>query len=471
MTPRATIALPRSIRRELYPLAGAGIAAIALVVYELQLRGILLLLLAACIMALGTLVLIRPALGLAGVLACAAVVRIKVGTGTDSPLVASLVAAVGLLAAWSAHRALHGQPLLLLPRWVMRFGVLLACATIVSLMWGRITLDPRIEAPPNFIRVQIAAAGLVCVSVGLLYVGADLLRGRSARDALMITYIVIGFVALPFRLLSSAPPALNSAGLFGVWFVALCWGNALGNRRAPMWLRGLLAAGAFMWLGMAVFVEGDWVSGWIPAVVGFLSVTVFLRPRTGVLLVIACVVLVAAYNSVFYSMLVTQQESDGSLGGEFGRVQLWKRNLAVIEGRYYLGTGPAGYALYYVTFVPDKAMSTHSNYVDTLAQFGIPGVIGLLGLLSSLWISGIRALRRLTDERDQVACAVVLGGLPALGVAMWLGDWLIPFVYNQTIAGFDHSVYSWLMLAMLCGLIAQVHAQVHAQQAQESARA
>jgi hypothetical protein len=36
---------------------------------------------------------------------------------------------------------------------------------------------------------------------------------------------------------------------------------------------------------------------------------------------------------------------------------------------------------------------------------------------------------------------------------------LIPFVYNQTIAGFDHAVYSWLMLAMLCGLIAQVRAQ------------
>jgi O-antigen ligase len=229
----------------------------------------------------------------------------------------------------------------------------------------------------------------------------------------------------------------------------------------------VLAAGAFGWLGMAVFVEGDWVSGWIPALVGFMAVTVFLRPRTGVLLVIACVVLVAAYNSVFYSMLVTQQEQDGSLGGEFGRLQLWQRNLAVIEGRYYLGTGPAGYALYYVAFVPDQAMSTHSNYVDTLAQFGVPGVVGLLGLLGSLWVSGIRALRRLADERDRVACAVVLGGLPALGVAMWLGDWLIPFVYNQTIAGFDHSVYSWLMLAMLCGLIAQVHTQV----VQEMARA
>ena len=103
-------------------------------------------------------------------------------------------------------------------------------------------------------------------------------------------------------------------------------------------------------------------------------------------------------------------------------------------------------------------MSTHSNYVDTLAQFGIPGSIGLLGLLGSLSVAGVGALRRLDDERDRVACAVALAGLPALAVAMTLGDWLIPFVYNQTIAGFDHSVYSWLMLAMLTGLIAQARA-------------
>jgi hypothetical protein len=33
---------------------------------------------------------------------------------------------------------------------------------------------------------------------------------------------------------------------------------------------------------------------------------------------------------------------------------------------------------------------------------------------------------------------------------------VIPFVYNQTIAGFDHSVYTWLMFAVLCGLWAQL---------------
>ncbi len=29
---------------------------------------------------------------------------------------------------------------------------------------------------------------------------------------------------------------------------------------------------------------------------------------------------------------------------------------------------------------------------------------------------------------------------------MGLGDWLFPFVYTQTIAGFDYAVYSWVLL-------------------------
>jgi hypothetical protein len=35
---------------------------------------------------------------------------------------------------------------------------------------------------------------------------------------------------------------------------------------------------------------------------------------------------------------------------------------------------------------------------------------------------------------------------------MALGDWVIPFVYNQTIAGFDYTIESWLGIGMLVAL-------------------
>jgi hypothetical protein len=37
-------------------------------------------------------------------------------------------------------------------------------------------------------------------------------------------------------------------------------------------------------------------------------------------------------------------------------------------------------------------------------------------------------------------------------LAMALGDWVIPFVYNQTIAGFDYTIETWLAIGMLVAL-------------------
>jgi hypothetical protein len=46
------------------------------------------------------------------------------------------------------------------------------------------------------------------------------------------------------------------------------------------------------------------------------------------------------------------------------------------------------------------------------------------------------------------ASAALLGVVVATG----LGDWLLPFVYTQTIAGFDYAVYSWVLLGAMVSL-------------------
>jgi len=37
-------------------------------------------------------------------------------------------------------------------------------------------------------------------------------------------------------------------------------------------------------------------------------------------------------------------------------------------------------------------------------------------------------------------------------IAMGLGDWLLPFVYTQTIAGFDYAAYTWILLGAMVSL-------------------
>jgi hypothetical protein len=35
---------------------------------------------------------------------------------------------------------------------------------------------------------------------------------------------------------------------------------------------------------------------------------------------------------------------------------------------------------------------------------------------------------------------------------MMLGDWILPFAYNQTITGFDSAIFAWLMMGGMIAL-------------------
>ncbi len=437
-----------------WAVAALGVATIGLIALRFLSRGVTMVNLGLAGLVLAVLVLIRPQIGLYATVLCAGVVRVKAGTGTGSVVVASLGCAVVLCACWLAHRILHRERLNLLPRSIAIPGLLLIGFTLFSLLWGRATMDPRIIVPATFIRVQIAATLLFLVSVGLLFIGADLLRDRQARDWIMIALIAIGFGALPFRALEIPLPLFSVFGLYGLWFIVLCWAHALTNDRLPDPLRWLLATGALGWLAVQFTLQRDWSSGWVPPGIALLLVTVILRPRLRIPLLLAGIGLAIAFQSFFVNLMASETEQ-GSLGGEFGRFELWMRNIELLKDQILFGTGPAGYALYYVALVPDKAMSSHSNYIDILAETGVPGLLSFVALMLALGWLAWRTLPELTDGSDRAACAAVLGALPAVLQAMSLGDWVIPFVYNQTIAGFDHSVYTWLMFALLCGLWTQ----------------
>ena len=42
------------------------------------------------------------------------------------------------------------------------------------------------------------------------------------------------------------------------------------------------------------------------------------------------------------------------------------------------------------------------------------------------------------------------------GKAMMLGDWVLPFAYNQTITGFDNAAFTWVLLG---GMVSLHHIQ------------
>jgi len=97
-----------------------------------------------------------------------------------------------------------------------------------------------------------------------------------------------------------------------------------------------------------------------------------------------------------------------------------------------------------------SSMSTHSNYVDIAAQTGIVGAVAFLWLLAALGYVAIRACLRWRSGFEGGYSAAATGGLVGAIVAMALGDWVIPFVYNQGIGGFRYTVHTWVFLGFLC---------------------
>ena len=106
-----------------------------------------------------------------------------------------------------------------------------------------------------------------------------------------------------------------------------------------------------------------------------------------------------------------------------------------------------------MTFFPSQALSTHSNYLDVFAQTGLIGSFFFVWLLVALFRTGFQARRRWRAGFGSGFVNAMLAGLVGLVVAMALGDWFIPFVYNQTIAGFRYTVHSWLLLGALASML------------------
>jgi O-antigen ligase len=145
-------------------------------------------------------------------------------------------------------------------------------------------------------------------------------------------------------------------------------------------------------------------------------------------------------------------------------LELWRNSLNLLAKHPLFGTGPGGYVVYYYTYHREERRTTHNDYLDVLAQTGLVGFGMYLSFFATLLWTGYRLSRKLAGRHDFEAALAngLLGACVGALVAMMLGDWIVPFVYNQTIMGFDHSVYAWVLMGCLVSLHHVVRAREQA---------
>jgi hypothetical protein len=396
------------------------------------------------------LTLSRLEYGTLAVILTAAFVRFSLSTGTQSRVVASLLMTMMFVVLWLAKMLVVDRRLYL--RRAPTNGPVLAfiLTAVISYAWSNAFRDPLVVVWGSWPFVQLGALAVIILLPGAFLLTANTISDVRWLKLLCWSVVLVGAMSLASDFLHIRLSFLNTGGLFSLWFVSLTFAQALFNRKLPLWLRLVLFGMAAAWMYVYFVRRITWLSGWLPPLAAIGAVSV-MKSRRLLLIVVLLAVIYVGLNWDYYTGTVLADESAES---GHTRLRAWEHNWRVTKKHLLFGTGPAGYAAYYMSYFPSEAMATHSNYIDVLSQTGIVGLFFCLWFLGALGWMGYKLHLRLKGHADfnEGLVNATLAGWGGCVVSMALGDWMFPFVYTQTIAGFDYAVYSWVLLGAMVAL-------------------
>jgi O-antigen ligase len=394
--------------------------------------------------------------GLAVMMLCAGFANFaSLPTGRESRVVFSLAICMVLLIAWAYELLFSGKTgVKLKPSRINAPVLLFVAINIVAYAWSYLTRDALLQIWASFPFVQVAA---LVVNIGLPLLA--LLVSNKISDPVwvkryMLFVIALGAINMLMRLANvrflESFIGNGTNGIFGTWVAVIAYGVLLYDRKLPMPYKLalcvlLLAEGLFYFWRQRI-----WLSGWLPIAAGVLVLTFYKSKRLFAMLCVLGLIYAGLNSDVLYASVVQDNVDEGGLQ----RIDIWRMNLNHVSNHPLFGMGPAGYAIYNMTYHAEDARSTHNNYFDVLAQNGVFGLISFVVLaVMILWI-GQKTRQQFAGAGDFREAFVnsTFAGFAAALVSMMLGDWVLPFAYNVTIMGFDHAVHTWLAAGLMLGL-------------------
>jgi O-antigen ligase len=298
---------------------------------------------------------------------------------------------------------------------------------------------------------QVGGFAIFVLSLGCTLVTAHLVQ--DIRWLKIIVWVYIGLSAIyVFGRLVGLPVdriyqiGLVSGSMFWTWLVVLTFAQAFFNNKLRLPVRSLLYGVVLITMYVAYVRGNDWKSGWVPAAVA-IAVMIGLRYKRLFLLAIPIALIVAGNLAV--RLIASDEYSWGT------RIDAWQIVLEISRVNPLFGLGFSNY-YWYTPLIPIRGwvvnFNSHSQYIDLIAQ------VGILGLFCFLWIffEVLKLSWKLIKNKhiDGFAGAYtygVLAGTTATLVAAFLGDWVLPFVYNVGLTGFRASILPWLFVG---GMIA-----------------
>ncbi len=391
-------------------------------------------------------------------------IPIDIPTGTYTRIPISMVIAIALCGIWLVSMAIRNN-WRLSPSPINRPMLLFCLACTISLIWGIAWRDPilrmEIFGGSRFLNVQIGSLLCYLISIGVALLIGNFIQTIERLKFILGAFLIFGGVStILLAILRIDPYPLNARGLWGIWFAIPAYALALFHPTLHFRWRVLLIVLVLLHLYLAIVINITWKSGWVPVVVGLFIVT-WIQSKRAFFILLATTAIALALNSDLVMQIINTELEEGS----DGRIGMWEINLRVVGDHWLLGTGPAGYAPYYMTYFPWDARSTHNNHLDILAQFGVVGTVLWWWLSVAGVIEGIRLIKQAPPGILHILAVSTTSGWICAQIAMFFGDWVLPFAYNQTVTGFKYTVYTWIWL----GLLISIRAMLNTQQEQQHA--
>ncbi len=397
-----------------------------------------------------------------GVLAVAATplfISFSLPTGTNAYMPVSLILSGLMVAIWFAWMLVRKQVSLVPTRAnAPLLGFILI--SLLSLPWSWIFWRPEFFAwratgssGISFQIVQIGGLALLVMLPAMFLMAANVLRDPVWIKRLFLLMLLVGVPTMIENITSWAPSlqgfGLNAPGLFHLWLIALLYAQLLFNPMLNKWQR--VAYGAIIggWLFWAFILRIQNISFWLPVFVTLFVLT-WLKSKRAALMTLAILVLpfIVSYEYYYQHVYVKAQVND------FNRFWLWPTVISIVA-QYtspLIGAGPVGYYPYFMTLYPADAMASHNNYVDVFGETGLIGLILFIWFLIAVLRSGFSLQQKLPGGFYQAFSIGMTGGLIGMMAAMMLTDWFMPFIYNNSLQGFDFNVYAWILLGAMAGM-------------------
>jgi O-antigen ligase len=315
----------------------------------------------------------------------------------------------------------------------------------------------------TFARPAPFGAQLAGLSIFVLSAGAFLLVAYQVHDERWLQAMTWLFLALGAAYIASLlvpgmsvvanlfPYGTTQGSLFWTWLIALAFSQAAFNQRLQPVARAALAALTLAALYVALFINRDWSSGWMPPLASIAVALVVANSRFGLPVVAAGAVGAIAYSEKVAGLVMGGDNAYSMMT----RLEAWKIILEIVKVNPILGLGPANYSSYTPLFPIlgwSVQFNSHSQYVDLIAQTGLLGLACYLWFFASVAWLGWRLRERVPAGFARAYVCGALGGLAGMLIAGGLGDWILPFFYNVTLGGFRASVLGWLFLGGLIAL-------------------